>query len=56
MSRIIRQRRGVKRLLQHAQGLVKIAWYGEVRFKQRAVTEIFVAEKESVTLKRLNSA
>ena len=36
-------------LLAHAQLFVKMAWYGDVRFKQWAVTEFSVAEKESVT-------
>jgi hypothetical protein len=32
----------------HAPRLVKMVWYGDVHFKQRAVTEFLVAEKESV--------
>jgi len=35
--------------LAHAQEVVKMAWYGDVRFKQRTVMEFLVAEKESVT-------
>jgi hypothetical protein len=26
-----------------------MAWYGDVQFKQRAVSELLVAEKQSVT-------
>jgi hypothetical protein len=39
-------------LLQHCRTicfLIKVAWYGDVHFKQWAVTEFIVAEKESVT-------
>ena len=35
--------------LAHAQVVFKMVWYGDVRFKQRAVTEFLVAGKESVT-------
>jgi hypothetical protein len=35
--------------LAHAQEVVKMAWYGDERCKQRTVTEFFVAEKQSVT-------
>jgi len=31
------------------KGVVKMAWYGDVHFKQWAVTEVPVAEKESVS-------
>lgn len=33
----------------YAQDVVKMAWYGDVRFKQRTVMEFLVAEKESIT-------
>ena len=58
MSRITRHRCGTIRLLEHEQWIVKNPWYGDVRFKQRAVTEFFMAEKGSVTniLKQLNYA
>ena len=29
-------------------GVAKVMWYGDVWFKQHAITEFFVAEKESV--------
>lgn len=37
-------------------GVVKTAWYGDVRYKQRAATEFLVAAKQLVTNihKRLN--
>jgi hypothetical protein len=37
--------------------IFKMAWYGNVRFKQRAITEFLVTEKELVThiRKRLKS-
>jgi hypothetical protein len=38
----------VESFLAHAQVNIKMAWYGDVRFKQWAVTEFHVAEKESV--------
>jgi hypothetical protein len=49
MSHLLLQRRGTIRFLAHAQGVVKMAWCGDVRLKQRAVTEFLVTEKESVT-------
>jgi hypothetical protein len=33
----------------HAQGVMKIAWYGDVHFKKWAVIEFLLAEKKSVT-------
>jgi hypothetical protein len=33
-----------KCFLAHAPGVVKIAWYGDAYFKQRAVAEFLVAE------------
>ena len=33
----------------HVQDVVKTVWYGDVRFKQRAVIEFLVVKKESVT-------
>jgi hypothetical protein len=49
MSRLLLQRRETISFLTHAQGIVVIAWYGNVHFKQRAVIELRVAEKKSVT-------
>jgi hypothetical protein len=49
MSRLLLQRRGTIRFLAHAQRVVKVAWSGYMRLKQRAVIEFLVAEKESVT-------
>jgi hypothetical protein len=42
MSRLLLQPRGTIHFLAHAQGIVKIAWYGDVRFKKRAVTELSI--------------
>jgi hypothetical protein len=47
MSRLLLQRRGT--FSRACTGGIKIAYYGDVRFKQRAVTEFIVAEKASVT-------
>jgi ABC-type transport system involved in cytochrome c biogenesis permease subunit len=33
----------------HVQDVVKTAWYGDMRFKQRAVIEFLVVKRESVT-------
>jgi hypothetical protein len=49
MSRLLLQRRGTIRFPAHAQGIVKMAWFGDVHLKQRAVTEFLVGKKESVT-------
>jgi hypothetical protein len=49
MCRLLLQRRGTIRFLARAQGVVKMAWCGDVRLKQWAVIEFLVAEKESVT-------
>jgi hypothetical protein len=49
MFRLLLQHRGTIRFLAHAQGIVKMAWCGDVRLKQRAVIVFLVAEKESVT-------
>ena len=35
--------------LAHVQEFIKMAWYGDVRCKERIVTEFLMAEKESVT-------
>jgi hypothetical protein len=35
--------------LMHAQGIIKMAQYGKVRFKPWTFTEFLVAQKESVT-------
>jgi hypothetical protein len=43
------QRHATIHFLAHAQGVVKMAWCGDVRLKQWAVTEFHVVEKESVT-------
>jgi hypothetical protein len=49
MFRLLLQRRGTIRFLAHAQGVVKVAWCGDVRLKQWAVIEFLVEENESVT-------
>jgi hypothetical protein len=48
MFRLLLQRRGTIRFPAHAQGIVKMAWFGDVHLKQRAVTEFLVEKKESV--------
>lgn len=35
--------------LAHAQGVVKMVWYGDVHIKQRAVIKFLVTKKGSVT-------
>lgn len=47
MSRSLPQRHRTVKFLAHAQGVVKMARYGGVGFKQRAVTE-YTAVRESV--------
>jgi hypothetical protein len=49
MSRLLLQRCGTIRFLAHEQGVVKMAWFGDLCLKQRAVIEFVVAEKESIT-------
>jgi hypothetical protein len=49
MSRLLLRRHGTTCFLAHAQGVVKMAWCGDVRLKQRAFIQFLVAEKESVT-------
>jgi hypothetical protein len=34
--------------LAHAQGVVKMAWYGDERFQQRAVMEFFVTDRHEI--------
>jgi hypothetical protein len=40
---------GIIHFLTHVQGVIKIVWHSNMRFKQRAVTEFLVAEEEVVT-------
>jgi hypothetical protein len=49
MSCLLLHGRGTTRFLAHVQGVVKMAFYGEMHFKQQIVVEFFVAEKVSVT-------
>lgn len=45
---LLMQCHGKIHFLAHVEGVVKMAWYGDVHFKQRDVTEFLLAEKESV--------
>jgi len=45
MFLLLPQRHGIVSSLSHAQVVIKMAWYGDVRFQQRAVIESLVAEK-----------
>ena len=46
---LLQQRHRAIHFLVHAHVVFKMAWYGDVCFKQRAVFEFLVAEKEAQT-------
>jgi uncharacterized protein (DUF486 family) len=45
MFLLLPQRHAIVSSLLHAQVFIKMAWYGDVRFQQRALIESLVAEK-----------
>jgi hypothetical protein len=47
MSRLQLKCLGIKKFFRASARLFKRAWYGDVHFERRAVTEFSVAEKES---------
>ena len=44
--------RGTTHFLAHAQGVFKMAWCGDVRFKQRGIIEFLVVGKESTNIQK----
>jgi uncharacterized protein (UPF0261 family) len=46
---LLLQCHGKTHFLVYVEGVLKMAWYGDVNFQQWAVTEFLVAEKESVS-------
>jgi hypothetical protein len=48
MSRLLQLGHGTISFLARAQEVFKMAWYGNVHFKQQVVSEFLVEEKKSL--------
>jgi hypothetical protein len=55
MLLLLPQRHGIVSSLSHAQVFIKMAWYGDVCFQQRALIERLVAEKRLKNIYGVNA-